>query len=367
MKILTKIEKHLFALLVVLPSFVVSVYVIFLADHEYDSAAAVIIKENNRSGGPMMPGIAGVFFDHGNRTSIEDGYLIREFLKSDSFLVDFGDSLGLVKHFTAGGFPYIQRMSDDVSDAEMIKYLRSRLSVAISKDSAILNIAFRAFDPKVAKLAVDYIIEKSEERINRISDRMVESRLSLSSEELMKAEKELRAAKDALLRFQVQSGWLNPDSEISSHFQQIVNLRSRFLDLVLERERLLVELRSDSPQVINLDSQIGVIRTQLSSLEVRLIGESSESDIQLSSVYSNLSLDLEFAQSKYRAATAALQQAQMEAGKQAKFLLVVSPSYANEKSSYPKPLRSLLTAFVVSMLMYLLVRLIVATIKDHTV
>ena len=360
------LKRNPLILLVGLPTLLVAFYTSILATDEIAASATAIVKENDDSGGPEIPGFASAVFNNGSSTSLEDAYLLESYLKSEYFIIKMNDALGLNKHFSSAGFFLFQRLSSR-SDADILySYLVDRLSIKLSIDSSIITLKFRSFDPAYSKKVLDYIVKEAEAKINELSQRMSDSYMSLAWRQLERAEAELRAANQALLDFQTKNGWLN-ESEVTTGFTQIEALRGRLIENQVQRKTLLKSMRPETPRVQNLDRKIEAMEISLTELQSKLLMDESSSSISLANDYSRLSLELEFTQNKYAASTSAFEQAQKEASRQHKFLLLISPIMAESVPAAPKPLESTLTTFVVSILAYLVIRLIILTIRDHTI
>lgn len=349
-----------------LPTLVIGFYSAILASDEIAASATAIVKENNESTGPEMPGFASAVFNYGSSTSLEDAYLLESYLTSEDFILKMNESLELDKHFSSAGFFLFQRLSPRANADTLYSYLVDHLSVRLSIDSSIITLKFRSFDPSYSKKALNYIIKEAEAKINDLSQRMSDSYMSLAWRQLERSEAELRAANQAILDFQTKNGWLN-ESEITTEFTQIETLRGRIIESQVERQTLLQSMRPETPKIQNLDTKIEAMKMSLTELQGKLLKDESGSSITLANEFSRLSLELEFSQNKYAASTSAFEQAQKEASQQHKFLLLISPVIAESVPAAPKPLESTMTTFIVSLLAYLVIRLVVLTIRDHTV
>ncbi|MCH2154698.1 MAG: hypothetical protein MK080_01705 [Opitutales bacterium] len=353
--------------LVVVPVALTLCYHLFFAAEEYESSASVIIKENQSGGGPTLPGMAGALFDYGNSTSVEDAYILREYLQSDAFFTELSTAFDLTGHYSTAGFPWLQRMSSQPDASDIADYMTDKVAVSVSPDTSILTIAVRSFSPEFSTKLVEHLITTSEARINQLSSRIADSRMELARSEYAKAEKSFRGAKEAVLTFQTENGWLDSSTEISADFGRVNMLRNALVEKKLERERLLSVLRPNALNVRSLEDEISAIERQLTEIEENLVGSVADSSLTVSAEYNRLNLDVEFELNKYTASLAALQQAQLEASQQQKFLLVVAPAISLNDATYPSPTSAALTVLVVSFLIYLLTRLIVSTVLDHTI
>ena len=367
--IIKTLRRNPILLFVGIPTLLVVIYTSILATDEMAASANAIVREENGSSGPKMqgmPGVTAAAFDFGTSTSMEDAYLLESYLKSESFILQMNDALQLDKHFSSAGFFFIQRLSPRAGKDTIYSYLVDRLSIHLSVDSSIISLKFRSFDTTYSQEVLNYIVEKAENKINDLSQRMSESRMSLAWKQLERAEKELRSANEAVLNFQNENGWLN-EWEVGAEFAQVESLRGRLLDRQIERQTLLLSMRPDTPQIQNLEVKISAIQAALAEVQEALLKDENNSSISLANDYSRLSLELEFSQNKYAATTSAYEQAQKNASQQHKFLLLISPVTGEGAPAAPKPLESTLTTFVVSLLAYLVIRLILLTIRDHTV
>ena len=204
-KLLKTLGNNLLFVCVGLPTLTVGVYTTYLANDELAASATAIVKENQGSNGPAMPGIASALFNYGNQTSLEDAYLLQSFLQSENFIMQMNESLQLQLHFSAAGFPWVQRLSATADADDVYAYLLDRLSIRLSVDSSILTLQFRSFDPEFSKQVLAYVVEQAEAKINDLAQRMTDSHMSLARRELERAEAELKAANQALLAFQTKN------------------------------------------------------------------------------------------------------------------------------------------------------------------
>ena len=174
-----------------LPTLIVGAYTAILATDEIAASATAIVKENNDSGGPEIPGFASAVFNYGSSTSLEDAYLLESYLKSENFILKMNEALEMDKHFSSAGFFLFQRLSSNSDTDTLYSYLVDRLSIQLSIDSSIITLKFRSFDPTYSKKVLNYIVKEAEAKINDLSRRMSSSYMSLAWSQLERSEEEL--------------------------------------------------------------------------------------------------------------------------------------------------------------------------------
>ena len=365
--ILTKINNNLFKLVVVLPLTLVSIFQLFLAEDEFEVTTSVIVKENQQSAGPSLPGFAGALFDYGSNTSAEDAYVLKEYMESTTFIDLLEKKFDLSGHYSSKGFPLFQRLSANADVAKLRSYLGNRMVIHISADTAIITVAVRSFDSSFSKQVLDYAIELAEQRINMMSSVISESKMALARGEFEKAEKQFREAKTRLLEFQTTQGFVDSSSEIGTRFSRLDKIRSLIISRTLELETARQNVSQDSFRIIGLEDEVRVLKEQLEILESSLVGDLDNSSLQIADDFNQIKLDVEFELNKYTASLAAFQQAQLEVSQQQKFLLIAAPSMVLDEVAYPDPVVSILTTLIVCGLLALLCKLVVSSVMDHTV
>jgi len=351
---------------VCIPTLVVGAYTTILATDEIAASATAIIRNSNDSTTPAMSSFASAAFKNISSTSLKDAYLLESYLKSENFILKMNDELGLDKHFSNAGFFLFQRLNTYSDAATLYKYLLDRLSIELSIDSSIITLKFRSFDPTYSVRVLNYIIKEAEAKINDLSRRMNESHMSVAWRYLERSQREYRAANQTLLDFQIKNGWVDR-YDVTKNFIQIETLRSRLIESQLERQNLLQSMHLEAPEIKSLDTQIEAMGISMEELQEKLLKNESGNSISLANDFSRLSLELESSRKKYAASSSTFEQIQKEASQQHKFLLLISPVLSESALAAPKPIESTLTTFVVSLLAFLVIRLIILTIRDHTV
>ena len=73
----------------------------------------------------------------------------------------------------------------------------------------------------------------------------------------------------------------------------------------------------------------------------------------------------EFALDAYKVALVAIESARMEATRKLTSLIVIEPATLPETAEYPRRMYNLITLLVGCLLLYAVVRLVIATIREH--
>lgn len=364
--ILSLIDKYGLALFVVIPVVIALVYSGFFAHSYYTVESQVIIRESDSNPAPMLPGLALGFL--GNTSiSLEDSYILEGYLKSGTFLEQLDAEFDLRSHYNDTGADILNRLSGDASKEDFLEYFRSKLDIKIDPESKIISMLTTAFTPEMAKDVNLFMLEASEDEINRLNRIISKAQTQFAKSELEVAESFLIGAEEKLLAFQYEKGIADANSEAASLFTRISELEGALTAKETELKGMLKYIREDTIPVRALKQEIEAIKQQLEEEDNEMSGSADGSMLPVIKTFHRLRMEVDFATQAYASSFAALEAAKLEVTRQEKFLLLVAPPELPEEPSGPKPLLSALTVLVVALLLFGILKLIIATIRDHTI
>jgi capsular polysaccharide transport system permease protein len=116
-----------------------------------------------------------------------------------------------------------------------------------------------------------------------------------------------------------------------------------------------------------LQQQIAALSSQRQQETGNLVGAGDNSVAATLQAYEDIRIQSEFALQAYTAAFALAEAAKLEAGKQEKFLLLIAPPHLPEEPVFPSPIKGVLTVFICSSVLFGIGRLVISTIRDHSI
>lgn len=342
-------------------------YLIFFAEQTFETETQWIIRENSSSSMPAISGLStGLLGVRGN-SGYEEALILQNYLESPAFVQKVKSELPFAQHYRGANRDFVRRFSGEESVENIRRYFRRFIDIQVSSDTGLITVRVRAFSPEFAKDLALYLVEQSEERINEINQRMFLSQTSVAEEELRKNEERLRAVRGELVAFQLERGVLDPASEAAARFAGISAIDSR---LVEARSRLRVQsqfLSEGSVEIRQLRNEVSALEEQRFEEMAKLLGEGDEGMAGLLRHYDDLKLRLELASSSYNASFATLESARQDAARQEKFILEVSPPQLAGEPVFPRAFYHGFIALVLIGLVSSLGKLVLATIRDHTI
>jgi capsular polysaccharide transport system permease protein len=344
-----------------------ALYLTLFAQPTYETEAKLIVRESQGGGGGALPGFAATLLGFGGRTSMEDVLILEQYLHSAEFIEAAAAKFSLRDHFHSSPLDPFRRLEAGAEAETFYKFFRKMVTVGIRADSGVLTVQVRAFSPQTAQDLARFIIERSEETINALNQRMIAAQTTLAQAELAKKLDRLKEVRAQLLEFQISHAMVDPVSETTVYFGNVAALDGRLMEKRTELRAKSHYLQEDAFELRRLRQEIRALEEQRTEETRLLVSGGDASMARTLQSYEGLKLQLEFALTAYTAAVATAEQATMEATRQEKFLLVIAPPHAPEKPVFPRPLRGTATVLVLSCLGYGILRLIVATVRDHSI
>lgn len=345
-----------FIAVVAIPSVLASLYLAFVAQDQYHSSASFAVRSISSSVGASD--ILGVFSQTTATSTVADSYILIDYLLSERMLEDVDAKFDLDSVYAPRGGDYYFGLAAGEPIEDKVNYWRQMVTINFDHTSGILQLQVKAFDPNKAQEIANYILAKSEQLINELSDKAHDETLRLAREEIGIAEKRLTDARMALREFRDVSQDVDPVEGAKLAIQLVAGMERELAKLNADLEVARSQMAEDTPR-------IRVIKTQISALESRIEAEKQRlgsgsagatktarttQDLTGSDVsgrlqlYEKLELEREFGERAYAAALASLEKARMDATSKQRYLAVFIQPTLSQMAQYPS---RLLNAFLV--------------------
>lgn len=354
-------------LAILMPTLVGAVYYGLIASNQYASDVRFSIRGNDTSAADLFSGLSGML---GTSKSLQDSYLVTNYLTSREVVEDIEKKVPLRAMYTKSFIDYLSRLKTDAPIDDLVEYWQDMVTVSVDDTSNTVLVEIRAFSAEDAKAIGNSIVEASESLLNRISDRAREDAMRTSLAMSKDSEKRVLAAREAFRQFRDQQGNLDPVKTAESMLGMVSSLTQA--KLLLEQD--LATRRSsqgpNSPVVINLQTKLKTIEDQIRDFrsQVTEFGRTDQSTIsaQLSRAEA-LRLEQEYAEKTHASSLAAVDMARTEADRSRLFIVPFVRPAAAEEYRYPNRPLSVLTVFLASAALWAIGTLIVYGVRDHMV
>jgi len=353
----------LFLVAVVLPSSLAVAYYGLLASDVYVSESRFVLRSANRN---PAPGLSSLLQGTPFSAADENAYSIHDFIRSRDALRELDSSLHVRENYSSRAISVFDRFTGiawDASFEAFYDYFGKQVSIEYDSTSSISILRVRAYDPAVAHKINSALLNMGERLVNDLNERSRRDLVAAAQREVTAAEARTKDAAIALSRFRKDRQLFDPDRQSTAQLQQVSRYQE---ELVLARSQL-AQLRSISPknpQIEALESRVAELRREISAQRTAVAGDTSSLTSE-SPVYDRLALEKGFSDRQLVSAMAALESARSEAIRQQLYLERLVQPNLPDSSILPRRIRGVITTLLVSLALWGILGLVIASAREH--
>lgn len=356
---------HLFMLTVALPTLVATAYYGFIASDIYVSVSQFIIhspQQTAQTGGLLGEFLAGT----GISRSQNAAYAVTAYVRSRDALRELDAKLDLRKVFGTHAIDIFDRFPGlrlDDSFEEFYRYFGAHVGITYDPESSISVLTVSAYTPQSAYQINNLLLTLSQQLVNNLNDRSREDTLRYAERDVKTAEHKATQASLALLAYRSKHAVFAPDKQAAIELEGIARLQAELITTEAELAQLK-QLSPNNPQIPGLLSRAETLRSAIAGQASKVTGASGSLSARAPE-FEQLALQSTIADKELGASLAELDAARRDAERQQLYLeRLVRPNLPDD-SLLPRRLRSIFTAFVVGMILWGVLSLILASIREH--
>lgn len=337
------------------------IYFGFIASDRYVSRAELVVKQADQI--KMLPDALSMLGLGGSNH--EDVLIIQDYLKSADLLNKLDKELDLKAHYQSHKVDYFSRLPDNVSREEFLKYYREHLTLRMDDISGMLTIELQAFDPTYGQKVVGVMLKESEGFINKLGHQVALEQLAFVEKEVDHAYQRLQAEKAKVLEFQNTHHLISPESTSTARMGVVSQIEGQLAQQQAQLKQLQSYMKATAPAVVSVQARVDALTEQLAQEQSRLTGADKNSMNEVTASYMDVQTQATLAADLYKTGLISLEQARIEAYRKLKHLLVISQPTLAEDAEYPRRLYNLATIGVLLCLLYGLIVMGLATLREH--
>jgi len=337
------------------------IYFGLIASDRYVSRAQLVIKQADQI--KMLPDALSMLGLGGSNH--EDILLTQDYLQSPDLLSKLDKELGLKAHYQSHKVDFFSRLPSDVSQEEFIKYYRNHLTLRLDDTSGVLTIEFQAFDPAYGQRVVSLMLKESEGFINKLGHQVALEQLAFVEKEVNRAYQRVQDEKAKVLEFQNTHNLISPESTSTARLGVVSEIEGQLAQQQAQLKQLQSYMKETAPAVISVQARVDALTQQLAQEKARLTGTDKDAMNEVTAQYMDVKTQATLAADLYKSGLISLEQARVEAYRKLKHLLVVSKPTLAEDAEYPRRLYNLATIGVLLCLLYGLIVMGLATLREH--
>jgi capsular polysaccharide transport system permease protein len=350
-------EKIWFALSVVLPVIIATVYFAFFAANQYIAEFRFTVKDavSSSSSAAASSFISMMGGSGGSLSS--DNYLVTDYLLSRQVTEELQSRIQVVQLYARPEADWWVRFDPTQPMEKFVNYWQGMVSAHYDQVTGIAIAQVKAFTPEDALLIANSLVTLSEELVNRIANRTQTDSVRFATKEVERAEERLKNIRAKLTEYRNRVGVIDPASSVvASNSTLTQGLRASLAQMETQLQTLrLQNLQPNAPAVITLTNQINSTKDTLAVIEGS-VGR-NKSGASLSTViaeFEQLDLERQFAQNMVTSTMGALDAARASAAAQHLYITpYVRPSLP-ESSLYPRRVLAILTVVGLALIVWLI-------------
>lgn len=354
-----------FALVVLAPTLIASIYYGFIAADVYVSESRFVVKAPDKrasSLGSFSSFIQGAGLGGGQEQSSE----ILGYLRSRDALQDVSRTVDVRAIYSAEEADWLSGFPAPLSEGnfeDLYHFYSDMVFAGPDPESGLTTLRVNAFRPEDAQKLNAGLLDLSERLVNRLNERINSKAITEAEERVRLAEQRVRNARVELAAFRNQSDLLNPEQQGMA----VLSVSSNLITQEAAMRAKLAEVQAATPNHPSLPAmrkRVAALAQQVAEQTGRAVGTPGGIASKLGG-YETLLVEQEFATQMLTGAQASLEQARAEAVSQQYYLeRVVEPNRPDD-ALLPARMKSILAVLFASLCLYLVGWMLVVGILEH--
>lgn len=353
----------LFLITVVIPTSVAVAYFGFAASDVYISESRFVLRSPERqTASPLGMLFKGAGFSRAQ----DDSYIIQDYILSRDALKALDEKLQLGKAFSDSRVDVFSRFSGldhDLSFESLHLYYKKKITVQLDTASSITTVSTRAFTAEDAHALNKQLLDLSEALVNKLNERGRQDMLRVAAQDVAEAEKRAHNAALALASYRSEKGVIDPEKQSAIPLQQIAKMQDELL--ATRSQMMQIEsLSKENPQLPVLRQRVQLLEREIQA-EIQRVTGGDHSLAGKAGEFQRLALDKEFSEKMLASAMSSLEQARSEAQRQQLYLERVAQPSKPDEAMEPRRFRAVLVTLIVSLILWGVLTLLIAGVKEH--
>lgn len=348
---------------VVVPTIAVCGYVSLWSSPMYISETQFAVRSGTEQ--PMALDLTSQIF-RTNTQSVQDAQVVEAYIRSPDAFAAVDDKLKIIDYYTSRKWDIISRLTSDPTLFDKQVFWNRVSNPVVNPDNGIVTYQIKAYDPKMAQAIGAEVLRQSEGLINEMNERARKDTMELAQKEVDLARDRVAKSQKALEAFRDAHKELDPQATATGLQTLVMQLEGERAKVKAEIADAKNYMQESAPAMVSMKSKLAGIEQQLDKEKARLVGTREGLAINAwVSEYETLMIENEFAKKQLTTAMTALETARASLLAKARYIVPIEKPTLPDESRYPLAWVFTLVTFLGLFLLYGLIRLIIASIREH--
>lgn len=348
---------------VVVPTIAVFGYVSLWSSPMYISETQFAVRSGTEQ--PMAVDLTSQIF-RSNTQSVQDAQVVEAYIRSPDAFAAVDDKLKIIDYYASRKWDIISRLTSNPTLFDKQVFWNRVSNPVVNPDNGIVTYQIKAYDPKMAQAIGAEVLRQSEGLINEMNERARRDTLDLAQKEVDLARDRVSAAQKALENFRDKHKELDLQATATGLQSLVMQLEGERAKIKAEIADAKTYMQENAPAMVSMKSKLAGVEQQLAREKARLVGTREGLAINAwVSEYETLMIESEFAKKQLTTAMTALETARASLLAKARYIVPIEKPTLPDESRYPLAWVFTLVTFLGLFLLYGLIRLIIASIREH--
>lgn len=349
---------------VIVPTLAATVYFGLIASHQYISESSFVVRSAKNQA--SLSGLGAVLQSAGFARSQDDIYTVQNYMRSRSALGELSKKIPVRSYYEDKGdaFARFNAFGFSGENEAFYEYFAKKVVFNLDSISGISTLQVTSFDAAESERINRALLKQGEALINQINERARRDTVHYAEKAVGVAEERVKEAAANLTAFRSKYGVF----DLQAQSQVQMGLVSKLQDELIMIQTQLDQVRSvtpDNPQIPGLQARERSLRREISQQMNAISGGGSNSLTQQAEDYQRVFLENELAQKQLAAAITSLESAKAEAERQQLYLEVISAPSVPDLPQKPHRFYNILATFIIGLIVYGILTLLTASIREH--
>ncbi len=352
-----------FALVVLLPTVLVAIYLFAVASPQFVSETHFVVRGQGASSTGMLSSLLQTA--NGSAPASEDTYAVADFIMSRDAMHSLETKVGLRSIFDDPGADLLSRFPGLLSSTaeHFYWYYKSHVNAELDSTTGISTLTVRTFHAADSERMAIALMTEAEGLINRMNERQRHNTLSSSEREVADLEAQLRGVAASIAAYRNREALLDPEKQSVPILRNIDDMQAQLTATRLQIAQTRASAPS-SPLLPVYERRVRALEAEIASAGTSVTGPGNSLVPKLTE-FDDLALQRELLEKQLTAATASLQQAQVQADRQLLYIdQIVAPDLP-DYAAYPRSALDTLVVFLSFLGLYVMGWLLVSGAREH--
>lgn len=348
---------------VVVPTISVFGYVSLWYSPMYISETQFAVRSGTEQ--PMAIDLTSQIF-RTNTQSVQDAQVVEAYIRSPDAFAAVDNKLKIIEYYSSHKWDIVSRLTSAPTLFDKQTFWNRVSNPVVNPDNGIVTYQIKAYDPKMAQAIGAEVLRQSEGLINEMNERARKDTLELAQKEVDLARDRVSVAQKALENFRDKHKELDLQATATGLQSLVMQLEGERAKIKAEIADAKTYMQENAPEMVSMKSKLAGVEQQLAREKARLVGTREGLAINAwVSEYETLTIESEFAKKQLTTAMTALETARASLLAKARYIVPIEKPTLPDESRYPLAWVFTLVTFLGLFLLYGLIRLIIASIREH--